>query len=366
MRLLMLPRYDALGASSRLRMMQYVPALQAAGIEVEVSPLLDDAYVRGLYAGKVSVPAVARAYWQRLRRVQAMKQYDVVWLEKEAWPWLPHWLELPLLGSATRLVVDYDDAVFHRYDAHRSSLVRSLLGNKIDGVMQRAHLVTAGNAYLANHARAARSQAVEWLPTVIDLARYPLAATTHEKDALGDRPVVVGWIGSPSTADYLQQVSAALQPLQASGRIRCVAIGARPDQVIGTPFHAEAWQETTEVAQLQRFDIGIMPLPDEPWERGKCGYKLIQYMACGLPVVASPVGVNTELVVQGENGFLASSEAQWTEAIGALVADADLRRRLGQAGRQRVEEKYCLQAQAPRLVEMLKRVTSAGQLARAE
>ena len=138
MRVLMLPRYDALGASSRLRMMQYVPALQAAGIEVEVSPLLDNAYVRGLYAGKVSVPAVAHSYWQRLRRARAMDQFDVVWLEKEAWPWLPDWLELPLLGRSTKLVVDYDDAVFHRYDAHRSPIVRAILGNKIDQVMRGA------------------------------------------------------------------------------------------------------------------------------------------------------------------------------------------------------------------------------------
>ena len=356
MRLLMLPRYGALGASSRLRMMQYVPALQAAGIELEVAPLLSDAYVRGLYAGSIPVPAVVRSYWQRLRHMRAINQYDMVWLEKEAWPWLPDWLELPLLGRNTPLVVDYDDAVFHRYDAHRSPVVRSLLGNKIDRIMCRANLVTAGNAYLADHARAAGSRSVEWLPTVIDLQRYPLATAPVSRDGA---TVVVGWIGSPSTADYLHHVSAALQPLQAADQIHCVAIGARPDQVLGTPFHAEPWQEETEVAQLQRFDIGIMPLPDEPWERGKCGYKLIQYMACGLPVVASPVGVNTQIVVPGQNGFLASSTTQWAEAITQLVTDAELRRRLGQAGRRQVEATYCLQAQGQRLVEMFQRVANS-------
>ena len=358
MRVLMLPRYDALGASSRLRMMQYVPALQAAGIDVEVAPLLDDAYVRGLYAGSVSVSAVARSYWQRLCRVQAMKHFDVVWLEKEAWPWLPHWMELPLLRSAAKLVVDYDDAVFHRYDAHRSPVVRSILGNKIDHLMHRADMVTAGNAYLADHARAAGSQGVERLPTVIDLQRYPFVIP-----ALDPPAVVIGWIGSPSTATYLRYVSAALQPLHAAGRVRCIAVGARADQVVGTPFEAQPWREDTEVSQLQGFDIGIMPLPDEPWERGKCGYKLIQYMACGLPVVASPVGVNTEIVAQGENGFLASGDSQWTEAINTLVADVELRQRLGSAGRRQVETTYCLQAQAPRLIEMLSRVVNGEQAA---
>ena len=114
---------------------------------------------------------------------------------------------------------------------------------------------------------------------------------------------------------------------------------------------------------LYRIDIGIMPLPDAPWEKGKCGYKLIQYMACGLPVVASPVGVNTEIVAQGENGFLASGDSQWTEAINTLVADVALRQRLGRAGRRQVETTYCLQAQAPRLIEMLNRVVNGEQAA---
>ena len=351
MRLLMLPRYGALGASSRLRMMQYVPALQSAGIDVEVSPLLDDGYVRDLYANTVSIPEVARSYARRLRRMRSMDRFDVVWMEKEAWPWLPDWLELPLLGRSTRLVVDYDDAVFHRYDAHRSPLVRGLLGKKIDGVMRRADLVTAGNDYLAERARAAGSRRVEWLPTVVDLQRYPVPAPARE-----DAVMTVGWIGSPSTADYLRDVAIALELMQAAGLIRCVAIGARPDQVAGTPFQAVEWREDTEVMQLQRFDIGIMPLPDAQWERGKCGYKLIQYMACGLPVVASPVGVNTAIVDPGKNGFLASNPEQWAEAIRTLAMDAVLRRRMGDEGRRRVEQTYCVQAQTGRLVEMLNSV----------
>lgn len=358
MRLLMLPRYGALGASSRLRMLQYVPALRAAGIDVAVSPLLDDGYVRNLYNGSVSIPAVARSYWQRLRQVRSMRGFDVVWLEKEAWPWLPGWAETLLLGRSARLVVDYDDAVFHRYDAHRSALVRSMLGRKIDGVMRRADVVTAGNAYLADHARNARSEHVEWLPTVVDIERYPMRQLGRH-----DLTVVVGWIGSPSTAHYLRDVSPALAALQAAGTIRCVAIGARADQVIGTPFEAEPWQASTEAAQLQGFDIGIMPLPDEPWERGKCGYKLIQYMASSLPVVASPVGVNLDIVADGGNGYLASAHDQWTNAISELAGDRALRHRMGQAGRQRVEETYSLQAQAPRLVSMFKRVMQGDESA---
>lgn len=331
-------------------MMQYVPALREAGFEVEVSPLLSDDYVRDIYSGKVSVLNVARSYLQRLRRIGSIGDFDVVWLEKELWPWLPAWLELRVLEGVQRLVVDYDDAVFHRYESHRSYLVRTILGRKIDTLMERADMVTVGNSYLAQRARDAGGLSVSWLPTVIDLARYPWRATTPKPP---NERVVVGWIGSPSTAGYLRHVSAALSPLQASGLIRCVAIGARPEQVQATPFEAREWHEGSEASELLQFDIGIMPLPDEAWERGKCGYKLIQYMATGLPVVASPVGVNSEIVVQGENGFLASNGNEWAAAIRTLAESSELRHRMGQSGREKVERIFSVQAQICRLIEML-------------
>jgi glycosyltransferase involved in cell wall biosynthesis len=353
MRLLMLPRYDSLGASSRLRMLQYIPALEAEGIKVDAAPLLGDDYVSDLYADRVSPARIIRAYFRRLRVLWSASSYDVIWLEKELFPWVPAWLEARLLPRSTVLIADYDDAVFHRYDQHRSWLVRWLLGRKIDHIMRRVDRVIVGNEYLAERARAAGAGDVEWLPTVVDLDRYPPRVLQAKSDE-----VIIGWIGSPATAQYLHSVAAALATVASRHAIRCVAIGARPDQLSGTPFEAWPWNEATEVALLQRFDIGIMPLPDAPWERGKCGYKLIQYMACGLPVVASPVGVNTDIVQPGENGELAESAAEWTQAIERMVADITLRNRMGAAGRQRVEQTYSMQAQASRLVGLLRKVAS--------
>lgn len=352
MRLLMLPRYDATGASSRLRMLQYVPALERSGLEVTAAPLLDDGYVADLYAGNVSARKVLRAYGRRLRRLRDARRFDVLWVEKELLPWLPHWLEQLPVPGAVPVVVDYDDAVFHRYDQHRSGIVRGVLGGKIDAVMRQAAMVTAGNDYLAQRARVAGCRQVEWLPTVIDLERYPPQSNTAKAD------VMIGWIGSPATANYLRPLAPALEALARRHPLRCVAVGARPDQVEGTPFEALPWSEEGEVASLRAFDIGIMPLPDAPWERGKCGYKLIQYMACGLPVVASPVGVNATLVQPGVNGELVTSTEQWIEALGSLIVDPALRGRLGAAGRQQVEQVYSLQAQAPRLVAMLQDVAA--------
>lgn len=353
MRLLMLPRYDAAGASSRVRMYQYLPALRSAGIEVTVSPLFDADYVRALYAKRTAWMAMARGYARRVGAQVAAAAFDAVWIEKELLPWLPPAVER--LRGTPRVIVDYDDAVFHRYDMHRVGLVRRLLGRRIDTVMRRADLVTAGNRYLAERAQHAGCARVEQLPTVVDLSRY-----VPRTPGNADKPLVIGWIGSPSTAQYLRPLAPVIERLRDRMAIQAIAVGARPDQVAGTPFQAVPWNEQAEGAQVAAFDIGVMPLPDEPWERGKCGYKLIQYMACGIPVVASPVGVNAEIVTPGVNGALAETPEEWLAALSHLADDPALRVRQGAQGRRRVEEWYSLQAQVPRLVTMLQETVCKG------
>lgn len=347
MRMLALTRYGGLGASSRLRGIQYFPSFNRVGIEVRHHALLSDEYVRGLYSGEQSMMPVLRGYAGRIRAL-FKDRHDLVFLEKEVLPWIPAVIELACLGRS-RLVVDYDDAVFHNYDQHSNVLVREALGRKLDRLMRRADLVTVGNAYLHQRASSAGSRRVERVPTVIDLNRYQVKRAVDSRRG----ELVVGWIGSPATAKYLERVSVALNRLRRRHRLRCVAIGAREDQVRNTPFQAVQWAEESEASSLMGLDIGIMPLPDAPWERGKCGYKLIQYMACGLPVVASPVGVNKEIVRHGENGFLAESVSDWENSLERLIADSVLRARMGASGRAQVEQEFCLQVQGPRLARML-------------
>lgn len=353
MRLLMLPRYEPLGASSRLRTYQYIPSLQAAGFDVTISPLFGDGYVRALYEGTNRLHEALRGYARRVRAQLGAAKFDVVWLEKELLPWTPAAFDR-LCGRAA-VVVDYDDAIFHRYDEHKQGIVRWMLGDRIDSVMRRADVVTAGNAYLAARAEAAGCPRVERLPTVVDLQRYAprLPGQTGQ-------PVVLGWIGSPATAHYLHAVAPVVAGLQARHDVRAVAVGARPDQVAGTPFEAVAWSEAQEAALVASFDIGLMPLPDDAWARGKCGYKLIQYMACAVPVVASPVGVNQEIVQAGVSGELAMDAPEWEAALSRLIADPGLRQRMGREGRRRVEAWYSLQAQAPRLVQILQEAARRG------
>ncbi|MFC3637669.1 glycosyltransferase family 4 protein [Camelimonas fluminis] len=351
MKLLVLTRYGRLGASSRLRMMQYLPAFKAAGICTEVQSLLDDNYLLSIYSQSISLAQVARNYWSRFRRLRQAERPDVIWLEKELLPWFPATLERLLLPRGVPVVSDYDDAIFHNYDLHRGMMLRVVLGRKIDRVMARSALVMAGNPYLADRAHKAGATWVEIVPTVVDADAYD----TSPRREVDGRPRI-GWIGSPSTwTQYMLPMLPMLSNLaeRYGAALRVVGAGPRAE---GNGIENLPWSEEGESGLIQSMDIGLMPLDDSPWSRGKCGYKIIQYMACGLPVVASPVGVNAEIVEDGVTGFLATTETEWGTAIGRLLSDPDLRHRMGMAGRRRMEEHYSLQIWGPRVASMLRKV----------
>lgn len=350
MKVLLLSRYGRMGASSRVRSLQYLPLLESKGWQVDVSPLFSDSYLQAFYSGQPCRIQVIAGYWRRLKVMIRAGRYDLIWIEKEAFPFMPALAERLLFKVGVPYVVDYDDALFHRYDKHHSWLIRSLLGRKIDAVMRHATLVVAGNEYLAERARATGARRVEIVPTVVDLTRYEVVQSASN-DSL-----IVGWIGSPATSHYLLAIGSVYESLVREFDVRFVAVGASDEEVKGLPIEVWPWSEETEVQSIQAFDIGIMPLVDSPWERGKCGYKLIQYMACGLPVVASPVGVNGRIVEHGANGFLAQDLHEWEEALRRLLYDQNLRRRMGTKGRERVEAWYSLQVQAPRLEELMRGV----------
>jgi glycosyltransferase involved in cell wall biosynthesis len=214
--------------------------------------------------------------------------------------------------------------------------------------MRVAHTVVAGNDYLARHARQAGARHVEIVPTAIDLGRYrdlPAAPASHG--------VTVGWIGIPLNAHYLQMVEPALRVVDS---IQLHVVGAPvPPEFHGIPAESFPWSEDTEIARIAGFDIGIMPLCDTPWERGKCAYKLLQVMAAGKPVIASPVGANVQVVRHGINGFLADTTEEWTNALRSLAADPALRQRMGAEARKTVEDQYAAAAIAPRLASILQR-----------
>jgi glycosyltransferase involved in cell wall biosynthesis len=337
-----------MGASSRLRAMQFIPWLESSGMDCELQAFFSDEMLAARYqAGQYGRAALIQCYWTRIRRLVRDRAFDLLWIEKEVLPWFPAWLERALLPDVP-YALDYDDALFHHYDMNRSRLVRSLLGHRIDRLMKGARLVTAGNEYLAQRARDAGAPWVEVLPTVIDLDRY-----TKEADVKKDNVPRIVWIGSPSTVRYLNLLKAPLSSLASHIAFKVRVIGANVS-IPGIDVEIVPWNESTEVEALAQCDIGVMPLVDSPWERGKCGYKLIQYMACGLPVVASAVGANMQIIRDGENGFLVGAEPAWEARLRQLLADAALRNSMGRAGRRRVEETYCVQQVAPRMAHLLK------------
>jgi glycosyltransferase involved in cell wall biosynthesis len=347
MKVLLLSRYGYLGASSRVRSYQYLPFFKSYGIDVKVAPLFDDTYIENLYSGKLSMWRIFSFYITRIAAMIRTTQFDLIWLEKEMLPWLPSWFELGLFSKNLLMVVDYDDAIFHRYDHHNFFLIRLLLRKKIDAVMRRANLVIVGNDYLGDRAKHAGAQHIEVLPSVVDVTRYKIA-----NNSATNNPLTIGWIGSPSTAKFLHIIGPALKEIVSTNNVYVTAIGANQDQLDGLPINIKPWSEENEVAEIQKFDIGIMPLADGPFERGKCGYKLIQYMACGIPVIASPVGVNKKIVEHGVNGFLAKDIEEWIDALDKMLSSPWKVKEMGKMGRLKVEKEYSLEKTAPRLAEL--------------
>ena len=354
MKVLVFTKYPRMGASSRLRTLQYLPILEQQGFEFTVHSIFDESYLKNLYNnGSRSRLAILKYYSKRLLTLPSVYRYDLIWIEYELFPYLPAIAERVLALIGKKYVVDYDDAIFHNYDLANNPILRRFLAKKIDTVMANASCVIAGNAYLAERAQVADAKRIELVPTVVDHARYvPLKKTEDSKK-------VIGWIGSPSTQKYVLDIKQALRTVCEHHSARLLLVGATQDIVDQLPdiqVEVVPWSEDSEVEWIQKMDIGIMPLPDGPWEKGKCGYKLIQYMACGVPVIASAVGVNSYIINSSKCGYLAESEEQWANSLEALLSSAEQREIFGKAGRKAVKEIYSLQVQAPILALIFKSI----------
>jgi glycosyltransferase involved in cell wall biosynthesis len=350
---LALTRYDRRGASSRVRFYAYADALEQAGIAVTAAPFLDQDYLDARYAGGSRWRLALQAYRRRLRVMSEARRYDLLWIEKELFPWLPRLCEA-LTIRRLPYAMDIDDAWYLRYRQRRLSPIRTLCGDKLEGLARGAAVVLAGNDNLADWARTSGARNVLVLPSVVDLAHYKATPTPGG-------PFTIGWIGTPQTAEYLTLIAKPLHDFCREHGARLLVIGAPSFSLEGVPIVHEAWSEAREAALLARCHVGVMPLPDDEWSRGKCGYKLIQYMAGGRAVVASPVGANNTIVRPNENGFLAATAEDWRSAFAWLRYNPALGARLGQSGRRMVERDYSVAATARLLAEALYR--AAGRTA---
>lgn len=356
MKILFLTKYMQQGASSRYRTYQYLGFLKAHGVDARVSPLFPGSYLDSRYHGRrLPVAHLAWAVAKRTARLLSASQYDVVVVEKELLPYFPALPERLLHLLNDRLVFDYDDAVFSNYEHNW------LLKRKIPLVMRLGRAITVGNAYLADYASRWNTN-VRVVPTAVPLGKYE----QKESYALSKPRIVIGWIGTPITASYLSVVREALAELSRVHPIVLRCVGASSCFALsGVDVENIPWSERDEAAQIATFDLGIMPLRDDPFSRGKCGLKLLQYMAAGIPAIGSPVGANLQILRDGVNGFLVQDPGDWVKAIELLLGDAGLREAIGREGWRTVSENYSVAVVAPRLLAILAEVAGHRMGARA-
>jgi glycosyltransferase involved in cell wall biosynthesis len=317
---------------------------------MEFSCFLDPESASRLYErGRVleKARALASGCARRWRDVRRTADFDLVVVHRWAVFLGPAWFET-LAARRRPLVYDFDDAIFLPATSGANAWVSWLKPpGKTAAICRLARHVLAGNEYLATFARR-HSHNVSVVPTTIDTDTYAVPA---ERAANG-RPVV-GWTGSVTTLPYLAALKEPLIRLAEDMDYELRVLGGALE-VPGVRISARPWSDTAELEELRRFDVGLMPMPDDGWARGKCGLKALQYMALEVPPVVSPYGVNAEIVTDGVNGFHARTDAEWVDRVRRLVLDPQLRRRMGRAARRTVEERYSARVQAPVLARILR------------
>lgn len=354
--------YDT-SPGQRYRIEQWEPLLRKSGVEIAYAPFESDElhallYKSGNIVRKLSL--VAEGIFRRISTLKSLKDYDVVYVFREAALLGPAFFERWIHRSGVPMVFDFDDAVFVSYRSPTNGYLSYLkFASKVKSICRMSAHVMAGNPYLAEYARAVNEN-VTIVPTTIDTDKYTMRNKTDHSAI-----PTIGWTGSFSTVQHLDTLRPALQKLAQQAKFRLRVIGTPTYKLEGLDVEAMPWRAATELQDLDAIDIGVMPLPDDAWSKGKCGLKALQFMALGIPTVCSPVGVNTDIIQNGENGFLAGSEDEWVEKLGQLLNSRELRERLGNAGRQTVEQNYSATVQAPRVLELLRSVVREAEKERA-
>ena len=344
MKILFLTKYDTLAASSRLRAYQYKDKMDSSRFEVDVKPLLSNRYLERKFTNKrISIFYLAYLFFKRIFDLLNTDKYDVIIIHLELFPFIPPVFEWLLFKTNKKIYFDYDDAVYHNYDMADNFLIRLFLGPKIKYLMRKADGVIAGNNYTEKYALNSGATNILILPTVINIDDYADKAPAYASK----KNFTIGWIGSPSTATYLEIVK---EPLAKLGQITPVSlhlVGAGSNlnlSIDNVEVISVGWSEENEQKALKEFDVGIMPLYDRPWDKGKCAFKLIQYMASFLPVVSSNVGMNAEIINNRANGLLASSSDDWFDSLYKIYHDRDIRKVMGNNGRRLIETDFTIQS----------------------
>jgi len=316
--------------SCRYRVLQYLPYFRKEGVDV-------------------SVHFYKRNGLDKLKFYNTLGQYDIFYVHRRLFPPVEFWY---LRRKAKRIIYDFDDALMYRSSGARNSHSFSRRF-RFAHMMRGVDFVVAGNQFLRSQV-VRYNRNVEVIPTSIDLSHYSI-----KEGSPSEGPITIGWLGSSSTLKYLKGVLPTLERIFRGHP--CFQLKIVCDQFLDSPclpIIKKRWSEEEETTDLKSFDIGIMPLSDDLWSRGKCGLKILQYQGAGVPVVCTPVGVNRDIITHGINGFWAGDEDQWEKGLLKLIQEEGLRRAMGLEGRKAVERGYSVDINAPRLLDLLKRVST--------
>jgi len=299
------------------RIHQYFPYLEQRGFTIK------------LLTTKAGLPVV----------LKEIIQSDVTYVQRV----LLNPFKLSLFRKLSKkMVYDFDDAVM--YGSRGASMTRQ---RRFENMIKASDVVLCGNHFLADEAKKHKTTGIHYIPTVVDIDEYPVKQ--HEPK----KPFVIGWIGSSATLRYLADIRELLDYYADQKGVQCKIVADKPPEGMKKGMFFERWDYDTEKQSILSFDMGIMPVKDDTWSLGKCGLKLIQYMAAGLPSVAHPVGVVQDMIIDGHNGFSRKDAEGWKDAIDRLRGDVDLRRAMGTASRKIAEERYSLKIWGPRVAEIL-------------
>lgn len=319
----LISRFDA--PSSRYRVLQYLPIFKNKGHKSEVFE-------------------VPKGFVKRTRLFIKMRNFDVVVLQKKLLSAIDWHL---LRKNSHKLIYDFDDAVMFR-DSDKKGFESAIRQKRFTRTIKNSDMVVSGNEYLNSFAMKENSN-VFVIPTSIDMKRY----IQKPFDSISEH-VIIGWIGSGSTLPYLEKMKNVWDAVfDKFPHVKLKVIADRFFECQKMPVVKKQWKHEEEIDDLHSFDIGIMPLPDDLWTRGKCGFKLLQYMAIGIPAVCSPVGINKEIVSDGVNGYWANAADEWVEKLGILIRDRNLRLQMGDLARKTVINRYSVGVNVKRLIEII-------------
>lgn len=341
------PRGEA--PSQRFRFEQYISVLEKENIHCRIESFWSLKYWNILYhKGKLLQKAVGliSGFVRRFFLLFSSFQFDFVFIHREATPIGPPIFEF-ILAKVLRkkIIYDFDDAIWLPNVSEVNKRVGGMKWhNKVKHICRWAYKVTCGNEYLCDFARI-YNQNVELIPTTID-------TNYHKQPREKSKKPVIGWTGSQSTVNYLTQLIPVLSQMEKQFRFEFRVISNKNPNLKINSFRFIPWRKETEIIDLQQFTIGVMPLPDDKWAQGKCGFKGLQYMSLGIPTIMSPVGVNNQIIHHGINGFLALTEQEWIKYLSSLLSSEELRHKIGNEGRKTIEEKYSVNALSSKYINL--------------